>query len=409
MAFAVGETIGAYRIVATLGEGGTASVFKAYHAALDRYVALKTLYPAFKDDSTFLARFQREARVVAKLDHPNIVPIYDFSEHEGVPYLVMKFVEGETLSTNLRDGPLLVVECSRILGAVGGALAYAHQQGVLHRDLKSSDILLENDGNVYLTDFGLSRIKAGPGVTSGLVPGSPYYMSPEQGRGGVELDERSDQYSLGVVLYEMTTGHPPFTAGNAFSIIQDHLATPPQPPSRANQRITRPLDTVILRALSKNPADRFPDIKTFVETFQKSVAPPRPATAPIRIEDAATRELFLDSLKGQGGVTVMVVHQPGNVSFELKGRTEYWLGRSEPTRPFKPDLDLAAQQGMEQGVSRKHGVIRLEEGRLYYMDMKSSNGSRVNGVRLRPEIPMLLKDGDEICLGRFAFRVYFAL
>jgi len=409
MPFAVGETIGTYRIVATLGEGGTASVFKAYHAALDRYVALKTLYPAFKDDSTFLARFQREARVVAKLDHPNIVPIYDFAEHEGVPYLVMKFIEGETLATHLREGSLPVVECSRILGAVGAALTYAHQHGVLHRDLKSSDLLLENDGNVYLSDFGLSRIKAGTGVTSGLVPGSPYYMSPEQGRGGVELDERSDQYSLGVVLYEMTTGQLPFTAGNAFSIIQDHLSTPPPPPSLANRRITRPLDEVILRALSKNPADRFPNIKTFVETFQKSVAPPRPATAPIRLDDAATRELLMDPVWGLGGVPLMLVHQLGKVSFELKGRNEYWLGRSEPSRPFKPELDLAGHQGMEMGVSRKHGVLRLEGGRLYYTDMKSSNGSRVNGVRLRPEIPMLLKDGDEVCLGRFVFRIYFAL
>ncbi|HID88458.1 MAG TPA: serine/threonine protein kinase, partial [Anaerolineae bacterium] len=158
MPFAIGEAVGPYRIVEKLGQGGMATVFKAYHPALDRYVALKVLHPAFREDPQFLARFQREARIVAKLDRPNIVPIYDFAEHRGHPYLVMRFIEGETLKARLRKGPLSLDEVWRVMRAVGDALSYAHKRGVLHRDIKPSNVILTPEGHVYLTDFGLARM-----------------------------------------------------------------------------------------------------------------------------------------------------------------------------------------------------------------------------------------------------------
>src|SRR5258707_7291420 len=136
MSFNAGENIGPYRIIEQLGQGGMATVYKAYHAALDRYVALKVLHPAFHEDQTFTARFQREARVVAKLEHPNIVPIYDYSEHESLPYLVMKYIEGDTLKARLNQGPLSSEEINKIVDSVGSALSYAHKQVVLHRDFK---------------------------------------------------------------------------------------------------------------------------------------------------------------------------------------------------------------------------------------------------------------------------------
>ncbi|HIE38145.1 MAG TPA: serine/threonine protein kinase, partial [Anaerolineae bacterium] len=158
MPFATGENVGPYRIVEKLGQGGMATVFKAYHPALDRYVAIKVLHPAFREDPNFLTRFQREARIVAKLDHPNIVPIYDFSEHRGHPYLVMRFIEGQTLKTRLQDTPISLEEVQRVVEAVGDALAYAHRQGILHRDIKPSNIILAPEGQIYLTDFGLARM-----------------------------------------------------------------------------------------------------------------------------------------------------------------------------------------------------------------------------------------------------------
>jgi serine/threonine protein kinase len=146
MPFAEGENIGPYRIIAQLGQGGMATVFKAYHAALDRYVALKVLHPAFFEDQSFIGRFQREARVVAKLDHPNIVPIYDYSEAERRPYLVMKYIEGETLKARLARGSLNANEINQVVDSVGSALAYAHEKGILHRDIKPSNVLIQNDG-----------------------------------------------------------------------------------------------------------------------------------------------------------------------------------------------------------------------------------------------------------------------
>ncbi|HXQ34367.1 MAG TPA: serine/threonine-protein kinase, partial [Anaerolineales bacterium] len=158
MPFAVGENVGPYRIIEQLGQGGMATVFKAYHASLDRYVAIKALHPAFNQDVTFEARFQREARVVARLEHPHIVPVYDYAEYEKRPYLVMKFIEGDTLKARLDKGPLASEEIARIVDAVGSALSYAHRQGVLHRDIKPSNVLVAKDGQMYLADFGLARI-----------------------------------------------------------------------------------------------------------------------------------------------------------------------------------------------------------------------------------------------------------
>jgi serine/threonine-protein kinase len=157
MAFVPGDLVGPYEIADREGQGGMATVYRAYHAALDRFVALKFLNPAYTDDEGFLARFQREARVVARLEHSNIVPIYDFAEHEGRPYLVMKFIDGETLKDRLFRGHLNLDEGMRIIEAVGRALIFAHEQGVLHRDIKPSNILIEEDGSIFLADFGAGK------------------------------------------------------------------------------------------------------------------------------------------------------------------------------------------------------------------------------------------------------------
>jgi serine/threonine protein kinase len=239
MPFAEGENIGPYRVIEQLGQGGMATVYKAYHAALDRFVALKVLHPAFYEDRTFTGRFQREARVVAKLEHPNIVPIYDFAEHEKRPYLVMKYIEGETLKARLSRGPLQADEVTRVVDAVGSALAYAHKQGILHRDIKPSNVLLSNDGGIYLADFGLARIaQAGEStLSSDSIMGTPQYISPEQARGDKDLDAGTDIYSFGVMLYEMVVGQVPFNADTPFSIIHDHIYTPMPLPRSINKDV----------------------------------------------------------------------------------------------------------------------------------------------------------------------------
>ncbi len=289
MPFAAGETVGPYRVIEQLGQGGMATVYKAYHPALDRYVALKVLHPAFREDASFLMRFQREAKVIARLEHPNIVPIYDYAEHMGQPYLVMKFIEGETLKARLARGPLSPEEALHILQAVGAALAHAHRQGILHRDIKPSNILLAPKGEVYLADFGLARIAelGATTLSADMLLGTPHYISPEQGQGRRDLDAGTDIYSLGVVLYEIVVGRVPFTADTPFSIVHDHIFKPLPLPRSVNPRVPEAVERVLLKALAKERADRYADVDSLVNAFVESVrggsaAPALAAAATIR-------------------------------------------------------------------------------------------------------------------------------
>jgi tRNA A-37 threonylcarbamoyl transferase component Bud32 len=270
MPFNVGENIGPYRIIEQLGQGGMATVYKAYHAALDRYVALKVLHPAFHEDQTFTARFQREARVVAKLEHPNIVPVYDYSEHEMRPYLVMKYIEGDTLKARLNQGPLSSEEIEQVVNSVGSALSYAHKQGILHRDIKPSNVLIATDGVMYLADFGLARIaQAGEStLSSDSIMGTPQYISPEQAMGKKDLNEGTDLYSFGVMLYEMVVGQVPFSADTPFSIIHDHIYTPLPLPMDINPEVPEPVQRVLLKALAKDRKDRYESVSEMVRAFR---------------------------------------------------------------------------------------------------------------------------------------------
>ena len=272
MSFATGENVGPYRIIEQLGQGGMATVYKAYHAALDRYVALKVLRPDLTEDLTFTARFQREARLVAKLEHPHIVPIHDYAEHDRHPYLVMKFIEGETLKARLGRGPLSAGEIKQVVDLVGGALAYAHRQGILHRDIKPSNVLIAGDGNIYLADFGLARIaQAGEStLSSDSILGTPQYISPEQAMGNKELDEGTDIYSFGVMLYEMVVGQVPFSADTPFAIIHDHIYSPMPLPHLVNPSVPEDVERVLLKALSKDRSDRYDTVSDMVTAFKSA-------------------------------------------------------------------------------------------------------------------------------------------
>jgi serine/threonine protein kinase len=313
MSFNVGENVGPYRIIEQLGQGGMATVYKAYHAALDRYVAIKALHPAFGEDPNFLARFQREARLVAKLEHPNIVPVYDYAEHEGRPYLVMKFIEGDTLKARLTSGPLSSSEINKVVESVGSALGYAHQQGVLHRDIKPSNVLLATDGQIYLADFGLARIaQSGEStLSSDMIMGTPQYISPEQAMGKKELDEGTDIYSFGVMLYEMVVGQVPFNADTPFSIIHDHIYSPLPMPRAINPKIPESVERVLLKALAKERADRYPDVATLVTAFKNAwteAGVPMQGTAitmrPASLKAASTKT-------ADAGATVAAKNVPG--------------------------------------------------------------------------------------------------
>ncbi|MBC7870217.1 MAG: protein kinase [Chitinophagaceae bacterium] len=274
MALQIGDEIGPYKITEQLGSGGMATVYKAYHARLDRHVAIKVMHANFLLNDAFLARFEREARIVARLEHPNIVPIYDYSEVEKQPYLVMKFIEGQTLKDRLHQSALDQDEILRLMTAVANALDYAHKQGVLHRDIKPSNIIIDQRGTPYLTDFGLARlVQAGESTMSAdVMLGTPHYISPEQASGNTELDARTDIYSLGVVLYELLTGRVPYAGNTPYAIVHDHIYTPVPRPSEVNPGISPQIENVLLKALEKKPADRYATASELLEDLRSAVS-----------------------------------------------------------------------------------------------------------------------------------------
>jgi serine/threonine-protein kinase len=247
-----------YEIIRRVGVGGMADVYLAEDTQLGREVALKILHPQYAGDDSFVERFRREALAAAKLQHPNIVQIYDSGREGDFNFIVMEYVEGRSLKDRLaEEGPLEIGEACRIAQEVLTALAYAHRTGLVHRDIKPGNILLSDDGKVQVTDFGIARAEAGSTMTqTGTILGTAYYLSPEQAQ-GLPLDGRSDIYSLGVVLYEMLTGRRPFEGDSPVSIAYKHVREMPKPPTAYREDVPRPLQAIVLTALTKKPEDRY--------------------------------------------------------------------------------------------------------------------------------------------------------
>ena len=377
MPFQPGERVGLYQIVAPLGQGGMATVFKAYHVALDRYVALKVLNPVLKDPS-FLHRFRREARFLGNLDHPNIVPIYDFSEHEGRPYLVMKFIEGETLMARIARSNLSAAEIMDVVEAVGNALMYAHSRGILHRDIKPSNILIDRQGHVYLADFGIARMMESKteSLTGDMIVGTPQYISPEQALGSKTINEGTDIYSFGIILFEMTVGCVPFNETSPVDVLQKHINAPLPSPSLLNPAITPVMEEVLLKALAKTPEERYRNVGALVCAFREA----------------------LHGMHEQTQVETACLQSSDGKVFPLAGGA-VTLGRSSDTTRNFVEVNLISLDA-NRAVSRQHARIEKKTDGYFLTDLGSTNGTALNGVWLQAHSPMLIKNGDEIMVGK---------
>jgi len=256
-----------------------AEVYKAYHPDLDRYVAIKVLHSFLAEEEDFLVRFQREAKMVAAFRHPNIVQVYDFDfdAQANAYYMVMEFVDGSNLKAYLKEltqegRALPLEEAVRIVIDVAKALEYAHQRGMVHRDVKPANIMFTQEGSVILSDFGIARMVSSATLTaSGGMVGTPAYMAPEQGLGQTG-DERADIYSLGVVLYQLITGTLPFDADTPLGIVLQHINTPLKPPTALNTRLSADVEAVVVRALAKDPDNRYQSASELIDDLERVVA-----------------------------------------------------------------------------------------------------------------------------------------
>jgi tRNA A-37 threonylcarbamoyl transferase component Bud32 len=277
------EKISRYEILREIGRGGMATVYLANDPNFGREVAIKILPHELMHDPSFRARFQREARTIATLEHPAIVPVYDFGEENGQPFLVMRYLSGGSLVARIRAGPMPAEEAARILARIGSALDAAHAKGIVHRDLKPANILFDQYGEAYLGDFGIAQLSGGSSTLTGsMILGTPAYMSPEQISGEKKVDGRSDIYALGIVVYEMLTGQTPFQADSPVKMMMMHVSTPLPPITKIDARIPAGSSAVLERALAKEPEQRYQKAADFSRAFDEITTQrnPRPAVPP---------------------------------------------------------------------------------------------------------------------------------
>lgn len=266
------QMIGHYQVIQEIDRGGMATVYLAYDQKMAREVALKVLPQQFTHDQKFITRFQNEARILAKLEHFAIVPIYDYGQDKGFPFLVMRYMKQGSLTKQLAGGPLPIPLIARVLYRVSEALDKAHSHGIIHRDIKPSNILFDAEGNAYLSDFGIAKLRESrQGLTTEAIIGTPAYMSPEQADGGKEVDGRSDIYSLGIVLFEMMTHQAPFPAeNNHVQQMMAHILAPVPSILDINPHLPKDFAPIVARAMDKDPENRYPHARDLAEIFLKT-------------------------------------------------------------------------------------------------------------------------------------------
>ena len=401
----IGQSLDRYQLVSLLGEGGMGAVFKARDITLQRDVAIKIMHPQFARRPDFQERFLQEARTAARMSHPGIVQVHDFGQARSHLYIVMEFIPGDNLRQMLQDLRatnqwIVLPEAIQIVQQVSLALDYAHRQGVLHRDIKPDNVMLKaepSEGLSYrpvITDLGLAKLAEGGLLTQeGMSMGTPAYMSPEQAMGQA-TDARSDVYSLGILLYELAVGRLPFRVKTITEAIRCHTKEPPPPPRSIRPDLPEPMERILLRALAKDPADRFPNAKALADALVDALPAASVATAPptalagavslmtqyqqslVEARGSSILEEFPEPPAdlSQDRVSILAQdHTIRSVSMKPGGLT---IGRSA-------DNDVALD---DSKVSRHHARIEFDGTNYQVVDLNSTNGTYLANVKLLPGV-----------------------
>ena len=411
----IGVTINNFEIQDKLGGGGMGIVYRARHPILELDAAIKVMRPELADQPGFYERFEREAQTIARLEHPGIVGVTNFGQHNGVTYLMMDFIDGPSLRALLRDSPfgLPLETAARLTQLMAEALAYAHSRGVLHLDLKPDNILLDTDrspasainrGCPYrpvISDFGLARLRVAPGISIHTRQriGTPHYMSPEQCQ-GKSLDERSDIYALGVMLYEILCGERPFPISTMVQAAYYHVHEQPKPPSTHVSNLPPALEALVLRMLAKQPAQRpssANEVAGHLEEAMASSTPLPDVEAPvsrkITVVPPPSTKLWTDD---RAPVSIEVIHQGRQIdTFSMRGDS-ILVGRL-------PTCDLQLKSG-DKLVSKRHCEIRLQNGEMLVRDLHSTNKTFLDNVELEPDVFSRWDTRAPLCLGTFSLK-----
>jgi len=392
--------IGQYRIIEKIGQGGMGVIYKAEHTTLEQIVAIKALPSTLGSNSDIRERFIREAKIQAKLSHPNVVNILNFLEHEGNNYIVMEYVDGETLEAIIRTTGLIPPErCIAIVRQVLDGIGYAHSRGVIHRDIKPSNIMITRQGNVKITDFGIAKIAGDLKHTqTGVKVGTLWYMSPEQVQ-GQQAGVTSDIYALGITLFEMVTGKVPFTGDSEYHIMHNIVQNPPPDPREFYPYIPLSLEKTILKAIAKSPADRFQNVGEFAESLgqedpgaltpgEPCQAAPANAPAPDRPAAGPGGKKLFWVLGGALALALVVV--AAVLFYSLSGQKAQ-AKRGEPVPP--PPARMAAPQGNIRGPTPDQAVGQVPAGNAAAQsvrdeqretsDRKHADGGKMKGASPR--------------------------
>jgi serine/threonine protein kinase len=380
-----GLTIGQYTLKEQLGAGGMGVVYRGYQPTLDREVAVKILPPSLANQEGYMERFTREARTAAALEHAHIVPIYDYGTQQELSYVVMRLLTGGSLAQRMQQRlkenlPMPSAgEVSRMLKEIASALDYAHSRGVVHRDIKAGNIMFDNHGSAYLVDFGIAKLVDNLGLTgSGLAVGTPTHMSPEQWRGEA-ITPATDQYALGVVIFELIAGKLPFESSTAYALMHKHLHEPPTPLHTVRPDLSLEVERVLQQAMAKDPQERYPTATAFANEFEQAVQTADKSSTqfftfevqPVRLK--ADGELFTANLPNVGG----------NISATPRTTADAAFGNSIAGTPA-PDLPKAKNKNQMVESPEVKEIRKAVERRL-----NKRRELLMNGISFACVVPML--------------------